>query len=353
MANYTKTVNFAAKDALASGNAAKRILGTEIDTEYNNIQTAVATKLDSSSFSATNLTTGILSTANGGTGTNTSTYCNLAANVSGTLPVANGGTGVTTLSAANSLLVSSSATAFSVLGTTATGVLVTSSTGTVQYTAGTTANRVLRTDGTSITFAQINLGSDVTSLLPIANGGTGALDAATARANLDVPQRNGTNATGTWNISILGNAATATTATNYSGTISVATQATGILSISNGGTGQSTAVSAADALGVPGVNQQWASFIASRLINTDYQNTTGRPICVSVALTTVSAGNNNPTFWVSTTTPATGGTIVSYFTNGTTGTINFTVGPIIIPDQHYYRVQATAGTSVAYWAELR
>ena len=47
MSDYTKSTNFAAKDALASGNAAKIVKGTEIDTEFNNIATAVATKADS------------------------------------------------------------------------------------------------------------------------------------------------------------------------------------------------------------------------------------------------------------------------------------------------------------------
>ena len=44
--NYTKTTNFAAKDALASGNANKVVKGTEIDTEFTNIQTAIASKAD-------------------------------------------------------------------------------------------------------------------------------------------------------------------------------------------------------------------------------------------------------------------------------------------------------------------
>jgi hypothetical protein len=48
MANYTKTTNFAAKDSLPSGSAGKIIKGTEHDTEYNNIATAIATKLDAS-----------------------------------------------------------------------------------------------------------------------------------------------------------------------------------------------------------------------------------------------------------------------------------------------------------------
>ncbi len=47
MSNYIKTTNFATKDSLPSGNAAKIVKGTEIDTEYNNIATAVATKANS------------------------------------------------------------------------------------------------------------------------------------------------------------------------------------------------------------------------------------------------------------------------------------------------------------------
>lgn len=46
MSNYTKSVNFAAKDDLASGNPSKIVKGSEIDTEFNNIATAVATKAD-------------------------------------------------------------------------------------------------------------------------------------------------------------------------------------------------------------------------------------------------------------------------------------------------------------------
>lgn len=48
MSDYTKSTNFASKDNLSPGNAAKIVKGTEIDTEFNNIAIAVATKLDSS-----------------------------------------------------------------------------------------------------------------------------------------------------------------------------------------------------------------------------------------------------------------------------------------------------------------
>ena len=46
MSDYTKATNFASKDSLSSGNSLKIVKGTEIDTEFNNIATAVATKAD-------------------------------------------------------------------------------------------------------------------------------------------------------------------------------------------------------------------------------------------------------------------------------------------------------------------
>lgn len=46
MSNYTKTTNFTVKDSLASGNPAKIIKGSEIDDEFDAIQTAVGTKSD-------------------------------------------------------------------------------------------------------------------------------------------------------------------------------------------------------------------------------------------------------------------------------------------------------------------
>ena len=48
MSDYTKSTDFATKDNLSSGNPLKIVKGTEIDTEFNNIQTAIATKFDSS-----------------------------------------------------------------------------------------------------------------------------------------------------------------------------------------------------------------------------------------------------------------------------------------------------------------
>lgn len=44
MSNYTKSTNFATKDTLPAGNALKRLKGAEIDDEFNDISTAIATK---------------------------------------------------------------------------------------------------------------------------------------------------------------------------------------------------------------------------------------------------------------------------------------------------------------------
>ena len=85
MTDYTKSTNFASKDSLSSGNALKIVKGTEIDTEFNNIATAVATKADKASPTFTGTVTiptvaisagtisGItdLAIADGGTGAST------------------------------------------------------------------------------------------------------------------------------------------------------------------------------------------------------------------------------------------------------------------------------------------
>ena len=125
MSNYTKTTNFATKDNLSPGNPLKIVKGTEIDTEFNNIQTAVATKTDNS---AANITGGSI------TGITD-------------LAIADGGTGASTATAAlNNLL------------PTQTG----------------NANKYLQTDGTNATWDAVTLStSDITGTLAVANGGTG------------------------------------------------------------------------------------------------------------------------------------------------------------------------------------
>jgi hypothetical protein len=85
--NYVQSTNFATKDALSSGDPLKIVKGTEINTEFNNIATAVATKADlvSPTFTGTVTIptlalTNDLAIADGGTGA--STAAGAAANLS-------------------------------------------------------------------------------------------------------------------------------------------------------------------------------------------------------------------------------------------------------------------------------
>ena len=125
MSNYTKTVNFATKDNLSPGNPLKIVKGTEIDTEYNNIATAVATKTDNSAAAIT-----------GGTIVGITD-----------LAVADGGTGASTAAAAlNNLLPSQTSN----------------------------ASKYLQTDGTNASWDAVSLSTaDITGTLAVANGGTG------------------------------------------------------------------------------------------------------------------------------------------------------------------------------------
>jgi hypothetical protein len=63
MANYTKTTDFAAKDALSSGDPEKVATGTDVDVEFNAISTAIATKEDSANKNVANGYAGLDSSA--------------------------------------------------------------------------------------------------------------------------------------------------------------------------------------------------------------------------------------------------------------------------------------------------
>ena len=93
MTDYTKTVNFAAKDSLSTGNSNKVVRGSEIDTEFNNIATAVATKLNASGAVFTNAVSFPDGTATSPAITNTGdTNCGLFFSAADTIAYTAGGT---------------------------------------------------------------------------------------------------------------------------------------------------------------------------------------------------------------------------------------------------------------------
>lgn len=59
MSDYTKSTNFAAKDALNSGNPSKIIKGTEINTEFDNIASAVTSKANANNSALTGSATAV------------------------------------------------------------------------------------------------------------------------------------------------------------------------------------------------------------------------------------------------------------------------------------------------------
>ncbi len=140
MSNYTKTTNFAAKDSLPSGNANKIIKGTEHDTEYNNIATAISTKLDAASGAVSNLTgtaenfviTNL--TATSGTLTNFSFSGGTVSNLATDIAVSDGGTGLSFVTAGTVLLGNGSGSLITIAAGTAGNVLL--STGSA-WTSGT------------------------------------------------------------------------------------------------------------------------------------------------------------------------------------------------------------------------
>lgn len=158
MTDYVKTVDFAAKDALLTGNPSKIVSGTEIDTEFDNIATAVATKANSSSPT---LTTPNIGTPSAGTLTNC-TGLPIVAGTTGTLSVARGGTGVTTSTGTGNVVLSTSPT------------LVTPALGTP--TSGNLANCTFPTLNQNTTGTAAGL----SATLAIASGGTGQTSAAAA-----------------------------------------------------------------------------------------------------------------------------------------------------------------------------
>jgi hypothetical protein len=163
------------------------------------------------------------------------------------------------------------------------------------------------------------LTTGVTGTLPIANGGTNASDASTARTNLDVPANDGTGATGTWSISISGNAATVTDGVYTSGSYA---DPAWITSLDDGKVLPSMTGNTGEYLTTDGTNSSWAA-VPSPNDGTLTLATSGTGLSGSASFTANQAGASSFTVTSNATNANTASTIVARDASG-----NFTAGTI-------------------------
>jgi hypothetical protein len=180
MVDYVKSTNFASKDSLASGNANKIVKGTEIDTEFNNIATAVATKADLSGATLTGATltsptlvTPALGTPASGTLTN-ATGLPLTTGVTGTLPVANGGTGATSITS-GALVKGNGTSAFSAASASdiVTAIGSTAVTNSTNATTATTVSTTVSSGATGTTQSNGDNSTKIATTAYVQNMGLG------------------------------------------------------------------------------------------------------------------------------------------------------------------------------------
>lgn len=162
MSNYVKSTNFTTKDTLPSGNASKIVKGTELDTEFNAIASAVSSKADTASpaftgsptaptaSSGTNTTQlattafvkSAIDTASSAFGTMSNQNNNAVTITGGSitgitdLAVADGGTGVSTI-AANAVVLGNGTSAIQTVAPGTSGNVLTSN-GTTWVSAANT-----------------------------------------------------------------------------------------------------------------------------------------------------------------------------------------------------------------------
>ena len=138
MSNYTKTTNFLAKDSLPDNDTAKIIRGSEFDTEFNNLVTAVASKANTLSPTLTGVPTTPTATA----GTSTLQIASTAF-VTNTVTTATGSLGT---------ISTQSASAVSITGGTASGMTSLAGTTITGTTIGIGANWTAVQSGTDLIF---------------------------------------------------------------------------------------------------------------------------------------------------------------------------------------------------------
>lgn len=171
MANYTKSTDFAAKDSLSSGDSNKVVRGTEFETEFDAISTAIATKSDIASPTFTGTTTiptvdinggAIDGTTIGAASAGAGTFTNLTASTSFTL----NGVAITSTAAELNILdgVTSTASELNLVDGSSAGTIVNSKS-VIYGSSGEVNATTLQIAGTAITSsaAELNILDGVTS----------------------------------------------------------------------------------------------------------------------------------------------------------------------------------------------
>ena len=103
-----------------------------------------------------------------------------------------------------------------------------------------------------------------------------------------------------------------------------------------------------------GYGQTWQSFTSSRADNVEYQNTTGKPIMISVTVSRDIYGTSGTSESVSIYVGAVSGSLeyvgAAYAANGI-GSFSSNI-TVIVPDQHYYRANWSTDAGISF-RELR
>lgn len=295
MSNYTKATNFGAKDALPVGDANKKVKGVEIDNEFNAIANAVSTKADTNSPTFTGTPSAPTATA----GTETTQIATTAFVTAAT----------DALDTAKADLASPDFTG------TPTAPTATAGTNTTQV--ATTAFVLANSQGVDSDLTAI-AGLSSNGLVARTGDGTAAVRTITGSAGIGVTDGDGVSG-------------------NPTLTVTVASQAEAEAGTDN--TKVMTALRVKQSIdenvqGI-GIGQTWQN--PSRAANTNYQNTTGKPIMVNVRTTAF-----NSSWQVGVTT----GSFVTVAGEGDD------TRSVIVPPNHFYRFNADNNV-VQNWAELR
>ena len=195
----------------------------------------------------------------------------------------------------------------------------------VNVSGGTTG--LAATGGPVTTSGTITLGG----ALNVSNGGTGASNATNARINLDVPQTDGTGATGTWTISITGNATTVTDGVYTSGSYADPTWITSLAGskITGNISGQAGSVANALTAGTGISYSAGTTYNGSTAIT--ISNSAPDQTVVLTAGTGISTSGTYPNFTITNTSPSLGGDVVgpSSATDNAVARYDTTTGKLI------------------------